>query len=101
MFSNEEERFDHVATVSEAINEWAWNVGAEPGYVNLQWLVSSYDTIERNPHYHGPEQQHPEDPRSFEEWEEDQRRESALFQDGTPVALFDDGNWGRARRVAA
>ncbi len=28
---------------------------------NCQWLLSDYDTWERNPHYSGPPQQHPED----------------------------------------
>lgn len=45
--------------ISDAVREWAWSVGRD--YPNAQWLLSSYDTWERNPHYRGPEQRHPED----------------------------------------
>jgi hypothetical protein len=34
-----------------------------------QWILSGYDVWERNPFYHGPEQQHPEDDTPTEEWE--------------------------------
>lgn len=46
------------ATVSEAINEWVWNVGHE--CPERAWLCSSYDTWERNPYYQGPPVEHPE-----------------------------------------
>jgi hypothetical protein len=56
---NDYEEYDRLATPSDAIREWAWNVGSE--YPDRQWLVSNYDTIEKNPHYHGPDQPHPND----------------------------------------
>ena len=46
------------ATVSEAINEWVWNVGHERP--ECAWLCSNYDTWERNPYYQGPPVEHPE-----------------------------------------
>lgn len=49
---------DRPATPAEAVREWAWVVGQERP--DSQWLLSDYDTWERNPHYTGPEQAHPE-----------------------------------------
>lgn len=47
------------ATPSEARAEYAANAGAmDP---DRQWILTPWDTWERNPHYHGPEQRHPED----------------------------------------
>lgn len=48
-----------LATEQDAVREWVWNVGYEDCYKDQQWICSNYDTWERNPHYHGPEQQHP------------------------------------------
>lgn len=92
--------WDRPATISEAIREWVWEVGQYPENIGCQWLVSDYDTVERNPHYSGPEQQHPNDDTPYEEWESLQLHK-AYFSDGTPVALFDDANWGRNRRLVA
>ena len=47
------------ATVNDAISEYAWNAGQE--FTDQAWLVTSYDTIVRNPHYQGPPQPHPDD----------------------------------------
>ncbi len=33
-----------------------------------QWILSGYDVWERNPFYHGEEQQHPEDDTPADEW---------------------------------
>jgi hypothetical protein len=52
---------DRVATPTEAVREWARNVGWYPRYKDSQWILSDYDTWERNPHYNGPDQGHPED----------------------------------------
>lgn len=46
------------ASVSEAIQEWAWNVGHERP--DCAWICSDYDTWERNPYYQGPPVEHPE-----------------------------------------
>jgi hypothetical protein len=45
--------------MQEAVREWVWNVGQESS--DSQWILSAYDTWERNPHYNGPDQGHPED----------------------------------------
>jgi len=47
------------ATIPDAIREWAYVAGADA--VDSQWILSNYDTWTCNPHYHGPEQPHPED----------------------------------------
>ena len=45
--------------MQEAVREWVWNVGQDRA--DQQWVLSDYDTWERNPHYTGPDQDHPED----------------------------------------
>ena len=45
--------------MQEAVREWVWNVGQDRA--DQQWVISDYDTWERNPHYTGPDQGHPED----------------------------------------
>lgn len=56
---------ERVATPSEARAEYAANAGAED--VGRQWILTPWDTWERNPHYSGPEQRHPEaDPEDAE-----------------------------------
>ena len=83
----------------EAVREWAWNAGQEPYYINSQWMLHDYDVWVSNPHYCGPEQQHPEDDTPHEEWLARQRND--YFSDGTPVAIYDDGFWpgrGGARK---
>ena len=51
--------------LAEQVREWVWAHGhASP---DAQWISSPMDTWELNPHYHGPDQPHPE---SYE-WDED------------------------------
>ena len=50
---------DRPATKTEACREYAMNVGAD--HPEQAWLLTDYDTWERNPHYHGPAVPHPED----------------------------------------
>lgn len=45
--------------MQEAIRQWAWVVGQD--YPDRAWLLSDYDSWERNPHYNGPKVPHPED----------------------------------------
>ena len=45
--------------MQEAVREWAWVVGQDRP--DQQWVLSDYDTWERNPHYRGPDLGHPED----------------------------------------
>jgi hypothetical protein len=47
-----------LATMHEAVREWAYNVGGQ--FPLRQWLLSDYDTWERNPGYIGPDLGHPE-----------------------------------------
>jgi hypothetical protein len=44
--------------LSEAIFEYASNHGAED--TESAWILSPFDSWERNPHYEGPEVPHPE-----------------------------------------
>jgi len=53
--------------MQEAVREWVWNVGQDRS--DQQWILSSYDTWERNPHYTGADQGHPED-EYYEDYEE-------------------------------
>jgi hypothetical protein len=50
-----------LATMSQAVDEWARNVGHYPRFIAHQWLLHDYDVWVRNPHYTGPDQGHPED----------------------------------------
>lgn len=57
--------------IQQAIREWAWIVGADRR--DQQWLLTDYDSWERNPHYRGPDQGHPEQaddgqPDEAQEW---------------------------------
>lgn len=42
-----------------------------------QWILTNYDVWEKNPYYHGPEQQHPECCYSAEQWEWSQEMDKA------------------------
>ena len=53
-----EEEPDHLATPQEACREYARNVGIE--YPDRAWILTHFDTWERNPFYHGPAVPHPE-----------------------------------------
>jgi len=55
MFNQEE---DHLATPAEACREYARNVGEQ--HRDRAWILTDWDTWERNPYYHGPAQPHPE-----------------------------------------
>lgn len=44
--------------ISSALREWAFNVGQDR--LDRQWLLTDYDSWEKNPHYRGPDQGHPE-----------------------------------------
>jgi hypothetical protein len=56
--------------IHEAIEEQRQIFGMENP--DKQWILSGWDTWERNPFYSGPEQQHPEDDHSHEDWESHQ-----------------------------
>ena len=59
--------------MSEALNQYA----AMHGTPDRQWVLSPFDTWERNPCYRGPEQTHPED-REYMSEEEADAEEAAL-----------------------
>ena len=48
-----------LATMAEAVQEYALNVGREN--LDRAWILSDYDSWERNPFYRGTPQPHPED----------------------------------------
>ncbi len=50
-----------LATMTDAVREYARNVGADQA--DQQWILSPYDSWEKNPFYTGPDQGHPEDDR--------------------------------------
>lgn len=56
-----------LATMSDAVREYARNAGSERP--DQAWVLSPYDTWERNPCYSGPPQPHPEEYVSEEEAE--------------------------------
>jgi hypothetical protein len=64
MFGRYEEE-DRVATTADAVREWTYTVGGWDRYKDHQWILSDYDTWERNPHYTGPDQGHPWDDDGF------------------------------------
>ena len=47
-----------LATMADAVKEYAMWVGQDKPY--NQWILSDYDTWEKNPHYVGPDSGHPE-----------------------------------------
>ena len=67
------------ATEQEAVREWAWNVGYEDCYKDRMWICSNYDTWERNPHYQGPEQIHPE--LECEDWSSEEDDLQAIIKE--------------------
>lgn len=48
-----------VGTSPPHVKEWARNVGATRP--DQEWLLTDYDSWERNPFYSGPPGRHPED----------------------------------------
>ena len=57
LFDRREEE-SRLATESEAMREYAWNVGAERP--DRAWILTNYDVWVANPHYVGPIVPHPE-----------------------------------------
>ena len=49
---------DQLATMADAVQEYAMWVGKDKPL--QQWILSDYDTWEKNPFYIGPDQGHPE-----------------------------------------
>ena len=48
---------DHVATYPEAMKEYAYNFGMD--HKERAWVLTPWDTWERNPFYSGPAIPHP------------------------------------------
>lgn len=48
-----------LATEADAVREYTRNVGRDRA--DQEWILSPYDSWERNPFYQGPEGRHPED----------------------------------------
>jgi hypothetical protein len=47
-----------VATISDAVREYTWNVGKDCPH--CAWILSPYDTWHKNPYYIGAPEPHPE-----------------------------------------
>jgi hypothetical protein len=67
-----------LATESDAIREWTSAVGCENR--DRAWLLSNYDTWERNPYYVGAPVPHPDS----EEWQEYAQSEVRALTDIEP-----------------
>ena len=52
--------FDRPATQDEAYREMVGNIGID--CPDREWILTPYDTWERNPSYTGPRGPHPEEP---------------------------------------
>lgn len=52
-----------------------------------QWVLTGYDVWEKNPYYHGPDQQHPEDDTPTDLWE------AAELERLTKVKEFVPSRW--------
>lgn len=50
---------ERLATPADAVKEYARNVGMDD--TSRAWILSHYDTWERNPFYTGPAVPHPEE----------------------------------------
>lgn len=79
-----------LATRSDAVREYAFNVGHDRPL--QQWILSDYDTWERNPFYIGPDMGHPDDevPRGFVYETFLEASENAKFfakDQGSPIRL--------------
>ena len=66
-----------VATYAEAFKEYARNAGQEAP--EQAWILTPWDTWERNPAYVGPPQPHPEDDYSEDEYEEQDVIDSCAY----------------------
>lgn len=85
MFSHDDIEDDRVATMGDAVKEYAANVGAENR--DNAWILSPYDSWERNPFYVGPPVRHPED--DFDEECEIDQAEGGLIADAAVSAEGD------------
>jgi hypothetical protein len=54
-----EDEYTNYGTEQDRVDQYTYVYGAERA--DEQWILSPYDTWERNPHYTGPDQGHPED----------------------------------------
>lgn len=53
--------FEESYSIQDAVRQWVWVYGQEERNLGSQWIASPYDTWERNPHYQGEPQPHPEE----------------------------------------
>ena len=74
--------------IHEAIEEQRQIFGMENP--DKQWILSSWDTWEKNPFYQGEEQQHPEDDATHEEWLENQAFVKSLRESKAEFTKFVD-----------
>jgi hypothetical protein len=68
LFAHHMDARQHI--IAEGIAEQVQIFGMEQQ--DRQWILTGWDTWERNPFYRGEEQQHPEDNSTHEEWLEHQ-----------------------------
>ena len=61
MYYDEYYEEDRLASPSDAMREYAYNVGYNDRYKDSQWILTDYDVWVVNPHYCGKPQPHPEE----------------------------------------
>jgi len=90
----QDRHYDEVATVPDAIREFAWAVGYEKDNIGQAWLLSDYDTWTRNPHYRGPPVSHPEDEDRFLDYPVDPPNAYAIDEDEEEdlARMYDEGD---------
>lgn len=87
---DEDKEYSSLATMTEAVREYAFNVGSDRP--DVAWILSPYDTWERNPFYVGPKQPHPEDAMygDFDEDFDDESLEAVEAPEVARVTYEDD-----------
>jgi hypothetical protein len=83
MFGPHPDDMTPLATRSDAVAEWARNVGWYPRNIGSAWLLHDWDVWARNPHYTGPAVPHPED-------DEEMSPEAVAWQEHAERLLCDE-----------
>ena len=73
-------------TEQDRVDQYTSVYGAER--LDCQWILSPFDTWERNPYYRGPDQGHPED--DYYEDEVQAAGTYTTFEEAFPIETLDD-----------
>tara|TARA_R110000787_G_scaffold7296_6_gene25048 strand:+ start:8460 stop:8771 length:312 start_codon:yes stop_codon:yes gene_type:complete len=83
-----EESLSRGEYLNAAVRQYAGAYGAER--TESAWILSPFDTWEKNPHYNGPAQPHPEDYQSDEEIAAEPTNDSQPFEEARWSHVEDD-----------